>query len=375
MTKYLILITASIILFSCTPEPLNIELENQFGQLPRTIIYPSNNQPSLEKKELGRLLFWDPILSGNKDVACVSCHHPEHGYAEQLELSIGVGGVGLSKDRKNGTLIKRNAPTIINVAYNGILPGKTYIPDAAPMFWDNRVLSLENQAIQPILSKEEMRGSSIAEDAIIDTILHRLNAIPEYKLRFQEVFGEDGITEENVGKAIANFERSLVANNSRFDQYANGDMNALTALELRGMINFTEVGCANCHNGPMFSNFELHVLTVPENQKLETPDKGNGDFAFRTPTLRNLDFTAPYMHNGVFNSLDEVMAFYDDVDDESQNPNVSSQNKDKKLGDLNIPDDKVASIIAFLKSLNDENFDDTILTEVPSKLQAGGNIQ
>ena len=362
-------------LFSCAPEPLELKLENQFGQLPQTVTHPTDNLPSPEKEMLGKLLFWDPILSGNKDVACVTCHHPNSGYAELLDLSLGVGGEGLSQTRKNGILIQRNAPTILNTAYNGIDVTGTSVPETAPMFWDNRTESLEEQAIQPILSAEEMRGDEIAEEAILDTILFRLNNIPEYKSRFTGVFGEDNITEENLGKAIAAFERTLISNNSRFDQYANGDLTALNSLEIRGMINFSEVGCNNCHSGPMFSDFELHVLTVPENEKLNLPDDGNGEFDFRTPTLRNLALTAPYMHNGVFTTLEEVMDFYDEAEDGSQNPNIESQDMDEELRELDIPDDKVESIIAFLNALNDENFDKEIPSRVPSNLNPGGNIK
>ena len=178
-----------------------------------------------------------------------------------------------------------------------------------------------------------------------------------------------------MGRAIAAFERTLISNNSRFDQYARGDVGALSSLEIRGMINFSEVGCDNCHNGPMFSDYELHVLGVAENKKLNTPDDGDGTFAFRTPSLRNLALTAPYMHNGIFKTLDEVLEFYDDVDDEIQNPNITTSSRDEKLNRLKLQDDKVASIIAFLSALNDEDFDRTVPTSVPSKLNPGGNIK
>ena len=373
--NYLAVAILILLLKSCAPEPLDLGIENQFGQLPETVLHPLDNIPSPEKIALGKLLFWDPVLSGNKDVACVTCHHPNNGYAEQLDLSLGVGGEGLSENRMNGVLMERNAPTILNSAYNGIDETGSNVPENAPMFWDNRVHSLETQAIQPILSAQEMRGDDISEEAILDIILSRLRSIPEYNRRFAEAFGENSITEENLGKAIASFERALVSNNSRFDQYAKGNRSALSSLEIRGMLNFSQVGCANCHNGPMFSDYELHILTVPDNEKLSTPDDGNGEFAFRTPTLRKLGLTAPYMHNGVFPSLEEVMAFYDDVDDESMNPNVASSQRDDKLNQLDIPDDKVASIIAFLNTLNDEGFDKSIPVEVPSGLVPGGNIE
>lgn len=369
-----IIIFFTFCISACTPNPIDLEPENLFGPLPKEVNHPTDNSPSMEKMLLGKKLFWDPILSGNKDIACVSCHHPKDGYAEQLDLSIGVGGAGLSENRMNGVQVKRNSPSILNTAYNGINSEGVFNPEEAPMFWDNRINSLEAQALQPILSAEEMRGTEILESAIMDTILLRLQNIPAYVSMFEEAFGDSEISEENLGKAIASFERSLTANNSRFDQYINGDKSALSSIEVRGMINFSEVGCVNCHNGPMFSDFELHVLTVPENDKLVEADKGDGSFAFRTPSLRNLVQTAPYMHNGVFASLEEVLEFYDDADDESQNSHVPSQQRDQKLEQLNIPDDKVASIIAFLKALDDDNFDNETLTEVPSKLPPGGAI-
>jgi len=359
---------------SCTPEPLDLEVDDRFGALPSNPLSPIRNPDSPEKTKLGKLLFWDPILSGNKDVACVTCHHPSHGYAEQLDFSIGVGGVGLSAARRNGTIVKRNSQTILNTAFSGITADGYYSPEMAPMFWDNRNQSLEEQAIEPILSSEEMRGERIAKEAILDTVVIRLKKIPAYVSLFEAAFGEHSITAENLGKSIAAFERTLIANQSRFDQYAAGDPNALSSFEIRGMMNFIETGCANCHGGPMFSDFELHVLTVPDNDKLNILDDGDGSFAFRTPTLRNLDITSPYMHNGVFSTLEEVLEFYDEAADASQNPNVSSAQRDKKLRQLQLNDDEVSSIIAFLRSLNDNDFDAEIIKAVPSGLNPGGNI-
>lgn len=374
MLKYASVICIIIFCFACAPEPIESDLKERFGSLPEAPMAPSDNMMTPEKINLGKLLFWDPILSGNKDIACVSCHHPQHGWSENLDLSIGVGGTGLSAARKNGVLVNRNAPTVLNTAFNGINSEGIQNPELAPMFWDSRNSSLEEQAIQPLLSAEEMRGNNISESAILDTIIQRLNNIPQYVSLFEQAFGESQINEENIGKAIASFERTLIAPNSRFDKYVNGDEQALSSLELRGMINFIEVGCDNCHNGPMFSDFEMHVLTVPENEKLTTPDDGNGNFAFRTPSLRNLEFTAPYMHNGSFETLEQVLGFYDRLDDDSQNSNVPYESRDEKLKQLQFADDKTESIIAFIKSLSDQNFDVEIVDEVPSGLSPGGNI-
>jgi len=370
-----IAVVAIIFITSCAPEPIQLETDQRLGQLPETVLHPVDNATSPAKIALGKNLFWDPILSGNKDVACATCHHPQHGYAEQLELSLGVGGTGISESRINGKLVQRNSMSLLNTAYNGINSDGNYSPENAAMFWDNRNKSLEEQAIQPILSAEEMRGAIISEEAIIDTVLQRLKSIPEYHELFKAAFGENSITEQNIGRAIAAFERTLIANNSRFDQYVAGDALALTTKETRGMINFMEAGCINCHNGPMFSDYQLHVLTVPENPKLDAPDRGDGTFAFRTPSLRNVGLTAPYMHNGSFSTLEEVLNFYDEANEDSQNPNVPSADRDILLSKLNLPDDTEASIIAFLNSLTDEDFDKEILQEVPSRLQPGGNIE
>lgn len=359
---------------ACTPESIELDIEDQFGSLPALPLSPSDNPMSQAKVELGRNLFWDPILSGNKDVACVTCHHPKNGYAEQLDLSVGVGGRGLSTNRRAGVLVKRNSMTILNAAYNGLTGEMSYAPEQAAMFWDNRVKSLEAQAIQPILSVEEMRGNAYREADAMDTIIARLTNIEAYQQLFTAAFGDLSITTENIGKAIAAFERTLIANNSPFDRYARGDESALTDLEVNGMLSFVEMGCANCHGGPMFSDFELHVLTVPENSNLQEIDRGEGNFAFRTPTLRNLAYTAPYMHNGVFETLEEVLEFYGEAGNESQNPHVTFEEIDEEMNGLFVNQARVEAIVAFMNSLNDDDFDRTELKTVPSQLSPGGRI-
>lgn len=357
-----------------------IDIQNIIGALPEYVPIPANNEMTLEKISLGKQLFWDPILSGNKDVACATCHHPEKGYADALDLSIGVGGVGLGEQRTGNVFAQRNAHTIVNAAYNGITIDNELDPLNSPMFWDNRLVSLENQALGPPLSKEEMRGENISEDAIFDTIVNRLNNIPAYKLSFKESFGTDEISSDLISKAIASYERTLVANNSAFDQYMRGDTSAMTQQEINGMNAFVNIGCANCHNGPMFSDYQLHVLGVPDNPKLPNSDAGTGDYAFRTPTLRNLSFTAPYMHNGMHGSLEEVMEFYDDISEDDDDGNINSNINRSQLDplarelDMDDGDDASDSIIAFMKALNDDSFDKTIPENVPSGLSVGGNI-
>ena len=365
-----------VFIVSCTPEPTVISsTDNPFGVLPERPIDPVDNPSTPEKVSLGRTLFWDPILSGGKDVACVSCHHPDNDYAEQIDLSRGAGAKGLSRGRRGGELVKRNSMTILNTAFNGIDEDGNYDPSNTSVFWDGRSKSLEEQALEPIHSFEEMRGHAFDEDVTVDSITARLKAIPEYRRLFEEVFGTADIKGEHIAKAIASFERSLIATNSPFDQFARGDENALSERELEGLNAFINAGCNNCHSGPMFSDFELHVISVPENNKLAEADDGAGDHKFRTGSLRNLSNTGPYMHNGHFETLEETIEFYDDIEGrESQNPNVRDRELDDKIDDLNLPERRVDEIAAFLRSLTDPDFDKTILTQVPSGLNPGGAI-
>jgi cytochrome c peroxidase len=363
-----------------TPQPKEIA---KVAALPRAIKTPIDNPNSEEKELLGKLLFYDPILSGGKDIACASCHHPATGYAEFLDLSIGANGEGLGskrafKEPNEIPLMKRNSPTILNTAYNGIHGKDDYDPENAPMFWDDRVKSLEKQALEPIKTLEEMKGLHFSKSEILTEVASRLQSIPEYKDLFAEAFGMDApIDSIHIGMAIAAFERTLLANNSRFDQYMAGDVNAISHSEKEGLALFKSVGCINCHNGPMFSDYKLHVLGVPENNKVPEPDSGfQESFAFRTASLRNLRFTAPYMHNGVFQNLKQVLEFYEDISfGKTRNPAVTKEMFDPLVKELQLSVKDMSLIISFLNTLNDENFDKEIPEKVPSGLPVGGNIQ
>ncbi|RKR12454.1 cytochrome c peroxidase [Maribacter vaceletii] len=354
-----------------------------FAALPRTVKSPINNKNTKDKVALGKLLFYDPILSGSKDIACVTCHHPSTGYAEFLDVSIGTNAKGFGSKRVFNSpntipFVKRNAHTVLNTAFNGLGQDLEYDPENAPMFWDLRANSLEEQALMPIKTLEEMRGSKFTEETILPEVVKRLKQIPEYKKLFKNAFSEENaISEENLGKAIAAFERTLVATNSRFDQYMREDENAILLSEKEGFSLFKQVGCANCHNGPMFSDYKEHVLGVPENIKIKEIDSGvNRSYAFRTPTLRNLRFTAPYMHNGSFLSLQKVLEFYEDIsNNKTINKNVSPKNYDPFIKQLNLSVKEMSLIISFLNTLNDTDFDKEIPEKVPSGLPVGGNIK
>jgi cytochrome c peroxidase len=350
--------------------------------LPEAAAAPADNPTTPAKVALGRLLFWDPVLSGHRDVACASCHHPQFGYAENRDVSIGVNGVGLGSARhfangQAGMLVKRNSQTILNAAFNGITTDGRYAPAAAPMFWDVRVQSLEAQALEPIKTLEEMRGEAYPADRALAEVTRRLDAIPEYRELFANAFGGGRpVNPTNLGRAIAAFERSLVGGDSPFDRYMRGDRAAMTDLQIRGMARFEQIGCSNCHNGPMFSDFQTHVLGIPDNPRLSAPDAGVDEgFAFRTASLRNVALTAPYMHSGVLTTLDRVIEFYDDGRRRPQNANVSRQQLDPLLRRLDNPGRGRRDLLAFLGALTDERFDRTIPERVPSGLTPGGRIQ
>jgi len=364
---------------SVKPAPDNISV---LGALPLKIPVPADNPLTKEKAELGKLLFFDPILSGNKDVACATCHHPEYGFAESLEISIGVNGNGLGLSRvfnqpNDIPFVKRNSQTVINSAFNGLSNSQPLDPSLAPMFWDLRVKSLENQSLEPIKAFEEMRGHAYDSDAALDKVLNRLKQIEEYRRLFKQSFGgENSISKENLGKAIATYERTIIANNSRFDKYIRGDYSALSRNELDGMNFFLKDGCTKCHNGPMFSDFKTHVMGVPDQEKLKVADDGfEKKYAFRTPSLRNLRFTYPYMHNGKLKTLENVLEFYEDLaGGKIANPNVKPSQIDPLVDNLKVDFKDISFIIEFLSALNDDQFDKSVPLQVPSKLKVGGNI-
>jgi cytochrome c peroxidase len=357
--------------------------KSTLSALPPTPQAPKDNPTTPAKVALGRLLFWDPLLSGPQDVACASCHHPQNGYAEDRDLSLGVTAIGLGSKRRQAPgssipIVKRNSPTVLNIAFSGSDQSGSYDPATAPMFWDMRVKSLELQALEPLKAHEEMRGNTYPEDEALAKVVAKLQANAEYRRLFAGAFGgAQPVNAENLGRAIAAFERTLLANNSPFDRYMRGDRSAMTEEQVSGMQRFERVGCIKCHNGPMFSDYKLHVMGVPDNPALPASDDGaEKTYAFRTASLRNLAFTAPYEHNGMFRTLSAVVGFYEDArGGRSRNPNVSSEKLDPLLRELGDFDEEDVDLVEFLRALSDDSFDRTIPERVPSGLPVGGKIQ
>lgn len=350
------------------------------GEIP----YPADNQPNPEKIALGKLLFHDPILGGEKDVACATCHHTTLGFADDRDLPVGTSGTGLGADRVLGvsqitgdsiSLTPRNAPTVFNVGFNAGENGDS--PVNGIMFWDGRVTSLEEQAVKPPTSRVEMRGDAYTVAATWDSLTARLQAIPEYERLFREAFPEiaaqvdagtrsSHIDSIQVGKAIAAYERELVTANSPYDRYVNGDDDAMSDDQIAGMkLFFNKAKCADCHNGAMFSDFSFVVQGVPQigpgKDEMPGDDLGREEhtknpadrYAFRTPTLRNVELTAPYMHDGVFATLEDVMNFYNDGA-QPRHPAVTDQMLHPSLPTpLGLSDQEIQQVIAFMGALTD----------------------
>lgn len=364
-----------------TPDAARLALDNGLSALTAAVPVPADNPSSAAKVELGRLLFWDPVLSGPRDVSCASCHHPASGYADALDLSIGPNGQGQGRLRhfrqpNDLPFAPRNAPTVLNAAFNGLGPDGHCDPTTASMFWDSRAQSLESQALLPLSTLAEMRGRQYPESQALDSVVARLRRIPEYQQRFAAVFGgATPVSAANLGRALACFERTLTAANTPYDQYLRGQSGALTDEQVQGLTAFVQSGCPKCHSGPMLSDYQPHVLGVADNAKLTASDAGQGNgYAFRTPSLRQVAGTAPYMHNGTLATLAEVVRFYDAGPRggrTSQNPNVPASRLDALLP-TRVQNPQ--AIVAFLSTLTAPDFDRTVPARVPSGLPVGGNL-
>ena len=280
----------------------------------RPATVPVHNPQTPEKIELGKKLFFDRRLSGDGTMNCGTCHNPEVAFTDELDISLSY------PTTKNW----RNSPTLVNVA------NRKYL------FHDGRAKTLEEQALFPMMSAFEMNKN-------LDYLEEHIQSVPEYAAEFRKVFGGE-VTRERIAMAIAAFERTLISANTPLDKYLEGDVKELSENAKKGLTVFRGKGkCIECHGGADLSDDKFYALNVPENPKLldepmvtatmrfvakvyhyedyrnlkEDPgryliSKDKKDWkAFRTPTLRELSKTAPYMHNGVFSTLDEVIDFFD----------------------------------------------------------------
>lgn len=342
------LLASSLVLAACQPAPEKAatdpgvasapkatrQLAGGLGPLP-AVVHPADNPMTAEKVELGKMLYFDPRLSGNGRVSCATCHNPALGWGEGVGLSIGVGDKPL----------KRHSPTVLNAAYYPL------------QFWDGRATTLEEQAVGPITSKVEMN----ADPAVV---VRRLSGIPEYSRRFQEVFGEPA-SMETIAKAIATYERTIVRGNSPFDRWAMGDDQAMSESAQRGyQLYTTKALCITCHSGPNFSDGKFHNIGVKGSG---TEDKGRFEVtkdprdlgAFKTPTVRNAALTAPYMHDGSIATLEELVEHYD-------RGGESVPGKSPLMVPLKLTAAEKADLVEFMKALTGEPLADRTLPELPN---------
>ncbi len=293
--------------------------------LPAFVPTPPSNLGYVQKVELGRQLYFDTRLSKNNSVSCAFCHNPGTGFADARQFSIGAFG----------TSGGRQAPTVYNT---GFLPLQ---------FWDGRAGSLEEQAVGPIHNPIEMAETH-------EAVVPKIAKIAGYQKQFQLTFG-GAPSLQHIAEAIAAFERTIVSQNSSFDKFVLGDGKAMEEPAVRGMTLFKgKARCILCHNGPNFTDNQFHNVGVPQVGPLKDDpgrfvvtrlerDRG----AFKTPTLRSIVETAPYMHDGVFKTLEEVVDFKNEGG--GANPNLSPLMKP-----LHLTAEEKADLIAFLKALTGE---------------------
>lgn len=328
--------------------------DTRLAALPKSAALP---QDTTEKVKLGRLLFFAPILSATRDVACATCHHPRFGWADGRATPLGVHATGLGPERKllekmDASTLTRNTPSILNAAFNGLRLDQAHDPLKAPMFWDNRVESLEAQVLVPIRSREEMRGDACTEAEAVPQMIERLRGVPDYV----RLFGGE-ITAAKVAEAIAAFERTLITPETPFDRFMRGDRTAMSASQQRGMEAFQRAGCALCHGGPMLSDFKPHAI-------------GLSGPPLRTPTLRNLRHTAPYLHDGSRRTLEDVMLFYDRLMDHAAETldggdKASLPPLDPLLSRLDLRPEDHEPVLDFLDALTSDDYDRSVPNGFP----------
>lgn len=299
--------------------------------------------------DLGRYLFFDPLLSADGSLSCASCHHPDQGFSDNRARSIGV----------QGKEVKRSSPTLWNVAF------------LKSFFWDARANTLETQLLGPLYAADEMGNTP-------EQLLASLNSNAHYPGMFRQAFGdsEASISLEQIYTALSAFQASLISLNSRYDQYAHGYHQALNADEIAGLNVFRSfvARCAECHTPPLFTNQQVAVIGTPEPNGLPLDVGAEKTFnakklkgGFKVPTLRNIEKTAPYMHSGGFDNLRDTVEFYSKGRGHAVPEGVEMQ-LHWHIWEPNLSDHELDLVVAFLKTLTDETFKPRIPSKVPSGL-------
>jgi cytochrome c peroxidase len=322
-----------VMVYSCTkdagmPKPSPYFIQIPAKSIPLNLPIPADNPMTKEGVQLGRLLFYDPILSIDSTISCSSCHHQEFAFSDGgNKMSKGVGG----------TLGVRHAMPLFNLGYD------------PTFFWDGRTKSLEEQALQPIEDHLEMKSN-------VEAVVAKLNKEPRYKTAFFNAFGVFKITKAELAKAISQFERSIISGNSKYDKWVRGET-TLDSMEMLGRNLFTDEkkgDCTHCHSlGSLFSDFNFKnngLDVIPADSGRYNVTKLASDLGkFKSPSLRNVALTAPYMHDGRFATLDDVLKHYNIGFKNPVNLDVNMAKHVKAR--MTVPETK--AIIAFLKTLTD----------------------
>lgn len=296
---------------------------------------PKNNPMTKAKVELGKQLYFDKRLSIDNTVSCASCHDPKKGWSNDDATAEGT------KSQRGG----RSSPTVINSAYSTF------------QFWDGRAGSLEEQATGPIMNPIEMSMPSA------DIVEKKINDIPGYRKQFQEVFGGPA-TLKNIGLAIAAFERTVLSGDAPYDRFVAGDKKALSPAAQRGFELFKgKAHCSACHTGHSFTDNAFHNLGVnihKGDKGREAISKMEGDRgAFKTPTLREIARTAPYMHDGEHKTLEEVIEYYNKGG--TPNPQL-----DEEIYPLELTNEEIKDLVIFLKEgLSSSKYPDIAPPKLP----------
>ncbi len=318
----------------------------------KTALPEARHKFSPQQIDLGRYLFFDPVLSNDNSISCAGCHNPDLGFSDGLPQSHGI----------KGSVLPRSAPSLWNVAY------------LRTFFWDGRSSSLEEQMEGPLYSEDEM-GTTPEE------LLSKLNNISEYRNLFAQAYpvrgASDDISLNEIYTAIAAFESSLISLNSRYDQYAHGYHAALSQQEIEGMNVFRSfvARCAECHTPPLFTNQQIAVIGTPSPEGLPFDPGAEIPYAnkdlrggFKVPSLRNIEKTAPYMHSGNFKTLREAVAFYTKGRGHAV-PEDENLILHWHIWEPDLSEEELDRLVDFLKTLTDETFKPRIPEVLPSGLQ------
>lgn len=300
---------------------------------PLTIPFAKVAAYSPQLATLGKMLFFDPRLSGNKNMNCATCHNPSFGFETPVETPVGAANTHLG----------RQAPTVLNAAW------------VTPNFWDGRAKSLEEQAAGPITAAAEMNGK-------LEEIVVNLKAVPDYDKWFNQVFPGSGITQDNLLTAIATYERTVVSGWSPFDRWVDGDETAISDSAKRGFDLFTgKAACSSCHSGWNFTDNKFHDIGLVTEDigraKLE-PSNPKALHAFKTPGLRNTAYRAPFMHNGSIPDLTSVLMHY-------ESGGISRPSLSEFMLPFSLEESERNDLIAFLNTLTAEK-QDTPLPTLPN---------